>query len=169
MSKLLEELTVKTAVPQTASKKVVADKWVVSGYIQSKGKNAGRFNCGICEVGKNPTYNSVDAQIALSIVKDVLAAVCPDADDEVIASIPILQAIAARKAMLTDSKAIEEAKERAKAKKGNSTNPLVATVSNALTKLDEMIDAEEADNGNSGAAVAATLTAPLPGGKRPQK
>jgi hypothetical protein len=164
---LLESLTVKTAGPQTASKKTVADKWIVSGYIQSKGKHIGRFNVGICEVGKNPTYNSVDAQIALSIIKDVVGALCPDADDETLGSIPIMQAIVARSAMLADPAAISEARERAKSKKGTSNNPLVATVGAALTKLDEMIESE--DVGNQGEDVGAALTAKAPLANRARK
>lgn len=159
----LDSLNVKTIVKQTHSKKTIADKWIVSGYIQAKGKaeNIGQMRVGICEVGKNPAFNSVDAQIALSIVRDVLGALnLTDEQNALVGNIPIVQALHARQTMLTDPAAIAEAQERAKGKLP-SKNPLVATVNSALAKLDEMIAAE--DNGNTGEQVASALvqTGPL--------
>lgn len=156
----LEGLQGKVTVPQTASKRIIAEKWVVSGYIQQKGKaeNVGQMRVGICEVGKNPAYNSVDAQIALSIVQDVCGALNLTPEQiELVESIPIVQALQARKAMLTDPAAIAEAKARVKAKTGDRDNPLVNTVNAALSKLDSLI---EADNGNSGQSAAAALVTP---------
>ena len=164
----LDSLNVKQSVKQTHSKKTIADKWVVSGYIQTKGKaeNVGRFNVGICEVGKNPQFNSVDAQIALTIVRDVLGALTlTDQQAAQVANIPIVQALHARQAMLQSADAIAEARARVKPAKGTEpVNPLVNQVAAGLAKLDEMIADEEQtapaaeQTGNTGATVGAALT-----------
>lgn len=168
----LDSLNVKTTVKQTHSKKTIADKWIVSGYIQAKGKaeNVGQMRVGICEVGKNPAFNSIDAQIALSIVRDVLGTLGADdwtsEQNALIGNIPIVQALHARQVMLTDPNAIAEAQERAKSKLP-SKNPLVATVGSALAKLDEMIATEEQQQPavNTGAQVATALVGRV---KKPQ-
>lgn len=103
-------------------KVTVADKWIVSGYIQAAGKGAGAFRAGICQVGKNPKFNNVDPDMALAVLADVKATA--SGKTVVLAEVPIVQALKARKAMLESADAKRQAVAKFNAKNGvASTQP----------------------------------------------